>query len=117
MTTTIDTNVLVYASDAGAAEQPHAEALLRHLAAGPDLVVVMWPPLMGYLRTVTHPSLCQSPLPFEAPQAHVHGPLAPPYSHPDVATAEFLPAFGPVTSNSDPLRHILPDAHPCTLKR
>src|SRR3546814_18885576 len=78
MTTTIDTNVLVYASDAGAAEQPRAEALLRHLAAGPDLVVVMWPTLMGYLRIVTHPSICRSPLPFEAARANVDGLLALP---------------------------------------
>src|SRR3546814_16318459 len=94
MTTTIDTNVLVYASDAGAAEQPRAEALLRHLAAGPDLVVVMWPTLMGYLRIVTHPSICRSPLPFEAARANVDGLLAPPHTRPAGEPAAFWRAVG-----------------------
>jgi len=40
MTTTVDTNVLVYASDTGAPEHARAGALLEHLAAGPDLVVL-----------------------------------------------------------------------------
>ena len=38
MTTTVDTNVLVYASDDGAPEHGRAHSLLDHLAAGPDLV-------------------------------------------------------------------------------
>lgn len=50
MTTTVDTNILVYASDTGATEHGQAQALLEHLADGPDLVVLLWPALLGYLR-------------------------------------------------------------------
>src|SRR3546814_9607765 len=93
MTTTVDTKVLVYASDTDAAEQPRAEALLRHLAAGPDLVVVMWPTLMGYLRIVTHPFICRSPLPFEAARANVDGLLALPHIRAAGETADFWRAL------------------------
>jgi hypothetical protein len=47
MTTTVDTNVLVYASDTGAPEHERAQALLEHLVAGPDLVVLLWPTLLA----------------------------------------------------------------------
>src|SRR3546814_2760176 len=111
MTTTVDTKVLVYASDTDAAEQPRAEALLRHLAAGPDLVVVMWPTLMGYLRIVTHPSICRSPLPVEAARANVDGLLALPHIRAPGETAEFRQACGQVGAAVHPRGHLSTARH------
>lgn len=62
MSVTVDANVLVYASNE--AEPVHAPArrLVERLAAGPEIVYLFWPTIMGYLRIVTHPSLLPRPL-------------------------------------------------------
>lgn len=39
-----------------------ARALIERLAAGPDLVYLFWPVLMGYLRIVTDPAILPRPL-------------------------------------------------------
>lgn len=64
MTVTVDANVLVCASNkADPAYQP-ARALVERLAAGPDLVYLFWPTIIGYLQLVTHPALLPRPMSF-----------------------------------------------------
>lgn len=62
MSATVDANVLVYASNEADAMHARARALVERLAAGPDLVYLFWPVLMGYLRLVTHPGVLPHPL-------------------------------------------------------
>lgn len=62
MSQTVDTNVLLYASDSDAPEHPRARALVDHLVSGPELVVLLWPVLNSYLRMATHPSIFTTPL-------------------------------------------------------
>lgn len=62
MSTTVDANVLVYASNKDDPVYSAARALIERLAAGPDLVYLFWPALMGYLRIVTHPAILPRPL-------------------------------------------------------
>jgi len=59
---TIDANVLVYASNEDDPATEAARAFVARLAAGPDLVVLFWPVLIGYLRIATHPSIFAAPL-------------------------------------------------------
>jgi len=59
---TLDTNCLVYASNTVDPAHEPASALIQHLAAGPDLLYLFWPTLMGYLRIVTHPGILPRPL-------------------------------------------------------
>jgi hypothetical protein len=117
MTTTVDTNVLVYASDTGAPEQPRAQALLEHLAAGPDLVVLLWPVLMSYLRIVTHPSICGAPLPFDAARSNVSGLLALPHVRVGAETGAFWSAFEHVSADVPVRGNLVPDAHLVALMR
>lgn len=117
MTTTVDTNVLVYASDTGAPEHERAQALLEHLAAGPDLVVLLWPTLLGYLRIVTHPSICDAPLPFEVARGNVDALLSLPHVRAAGETAEFWSAFGRVTADVPVRGNLVPDAQVVTLMR
>jgi hypothetical protein len=64
---TVDANVLVYASNEAEPVHQPARELLERLAAGPEIVYLFWPAIMGYLRIVTHPSLLPRPLgPAEA---------------------------------------------------
>jgi toxin-antitoxin system PIN domain toxin len=62
MSQTVDVNVLLYASNAEAPEHERALALVEHLAAGPELLVLFWPVAMSYLRIATHPSIFARPL-------------------------------------------------------
>ena len=62
MSVTVDANILVYASnEADPAHEP-ARAVLERLAAGPDILYLFWPVLLGYLRIVTHPAILPTPL-------------------------------------------------------
>jgi toxin-antitoxin system PIN domain toxin len=62
MSATVDANVLVYASNEADPAHAPARALVERLAAGPELVYLFWPALMGYLRIVTHPAILPRPL-------------------------------------------------------
>jgi len=64
---TVDANVLVYASNEAEPIHRPARELVDRLAAGPEIVYLFWPALIGYLRIVTHPSVLPRPLaPAEA---------------------------------------------------
>jgi toxin-antitoxin system PIN domain toxin len=60
--TTLDTNVLLYASDADSPFHPAALTLLNRLARGPELLTLFWPVLLGYLRIATRHGLFRNPL-------------------------------------------------------
>lgn len=62
MSATLDTNILVYASNTAHRLHDQATALVARLATGPELVYLFWPTLMGYLRIVTHPGILPRPL-------------------------------------------------------
>lgn len=73
MSTTIDTNVLVYASDQGSRRRPRARELLETLAAGPNLLYLFWPTIAGYLRIVTHAGILSAPLAPDEAASNVRG--------------------------------------------
>src|SRR5664279_4716971 len=62
MSATVDANILVYASNEGAAEFSRAQELVGNLLAGPSLTTLFWPVLLSYLRIVTHPRIFGRPL-------------------------------------------------------
>lgn len=62
MSSTVDANILVYASNEADLVHRQARVLIEGLAAGPELVHLFWPTLMGYLRIVTHPGILPRPL-------------------------------------------------------
>lgn len=62
MSSTIDTNVLVYASNEADPSHRGARSLLARLAVGPEIVYLFWPVLLGYLRIVTHPAILPRPM-------------------------------------------------------
>ena len=67
MSASLDANILVYASNDGDPLFAAAQAFIRRLADGPDLVYLFWPTTLAYLRIVTHPSILPKPLtPTEA---------------------------------------------------
>jgi toxin-antitoxin system PIN domain toxin len=63
VSSTVDANILVYASNTADPLHKPAKELIGRLAAGPELVYMFWPTLMAYLRIVTHPAILPRPLP------------------------------------------------------
>jgi len=62
VSSTVDANILVYASNEADSVHRQARLLVEGLAAGPELVYLFWPTLMGYLRIVTHAGILPRPL-------------------------------------------------------
>ena len=62
MSGTGDANILVYASNQGDPVHAQARQLVQVLAAGPDLLYLFWPVVLGYLRIVTHSAILPKPL-------------------------------------------------------
>lgn len=111
MSVTVDANVLVYASNLDAPEHGRARELLAHLAAGPALVVLLWPTILGYLRLATHPAIFARPLSHADAVANVNALL----SRPHVLAAGELDGFWETyrrVSDAVALRgNRVPDAH------
>ena len=79
MSATVDANVLVYASNEADPVHEPARALVERLAAGPELVYLFWPAIMGYLRIVTHAAILPRPFAPDDATANVSHLLALPH--------------------------------------
>lgn len=116
MSSTVDANVLVYASNTADALHRPARTLLERLAAGPEIVYLFWPTLMGYLRLVTHPAILPRPLPAAEAMRNVEALLDRPHVRAPGEVDGFWPTYrsvaGERTSGND-----VPDAHLATLMR
>jgi len=116
MSATVDANVLVYASNEADRAHAPARSLVERLAAGPELVYLFWPVLMGYLRIVTHPAILPRPLAPAAAVANVAALLEPAHVRAPGESEGFWDVF---RSGSDSrLRgNAVPDGHLVALMR
>lgn len=116
MSATVDANVLIYASnEADPAHRP-ARALVERLAAGPSLVYLFWPTLMGYLRIVTHPAVLPRPLTFAAARENVTALLERPHVRTPGEGDGFWSLYRATADDNMRGNHV-PDAHIATLMR
>jgi len=53
--------VLVYASNEDDDVHEKARTLIAKVAAGPDLLYIFWPVVIGYLRLMSHPGVLRRP--------------------------------------------------------
>ena len=116
MSATVDANVLVYASDSQSASHARAEDLVRRLAAGPEILYLFWPVLLGYLRIVTHPGILSNPLSPVAALGNIEALL----DRPHVRAPGELDGFWPIfrsTAGERPRGNDVPDAHVAALMR
>ena len=116
MSATIDTNVLVYASDRNAALHERAEALVRRLAEGPDILYLFWPVLLGYLRLVTHPGILTNPLAPAIAMRNVEALLDRPHVRSPGELDGFWPLFRSMAGDR-PRGNEVPDTHVAALMR
>lgn len=116
MSATLDTNILVYASNEDDPAHEAARRLLERLAAGPDLLYLFWPTLLGYVRIVTHPGITPRPLAPAAALENVAGLLALPHVRSPGEADGFWSSFR-TTAGEQVRGNEVPDAHLATLMR
>ena len=116
MSATVDTNVLVYASNADDPLHDRAEDLVRNLAVGPELVYLFWPVVLGYLRIVTHPGILTNPLSPVVAMRNVESLLDRPHVRAPGEAENFWTIFRR-TAGDRPRGNDIPDAHVASLMR
>lgn len=117
MSTAVDVNLLLYASDETSERHPRARSTLEELAAGPDLLYLFWPVLMGYLRIATHPAVFENPLSPEAARHNVEALVRLPHVRTPGEDDGFWDLYTTVTDGPVVRGNLVPDAHLVTLMR
>jgi len=113
---TVDTNVLVYASNADDPLHEQARTLVERLAAGPEIVYLFWPVVLGYLRIVTHPSILPKPLSPKVAMRNVEALLERPHVRAPGEADGFWPIFR-ASAGERPRGNDVPYAHLVALMR
>ncbi len=117
MSSTVDANILLYASDASSPYSASAEAFLRAWAAGPDLVYLFWPTVMAYLRIATHPVIFENPLDPAEAAGNVRALLDLPHARTGSETERFWEMWTTTTQGFTVRGNLVPDAHLVALMR
>lgn len=116
MSVTVDTNILLYATNADDDLHDQARELLERLAGGPDLLYLFWPTIMGFLRIATHPGIFPSP----ASPARAMSAVKALLERPSVRTGTEGDGFWQIyqaTAGEDTRGNHVPDAHLAALMR
>lgn len=116
MTATIDSNILIYASNESDPLHERAADLVHHLARGPEIMYLFWPTIMGYLRIVTHPAVLPHPASPTAAAQNIADILSLPHVRTGVEEDGFWDAFQD-TAGRQARGNDVPDAHIATLMR
>jgi uncharacterized protein len=117
VTATLDTNVLIYASDQSSSFHDRAIGLIQALATGPDLVYLFWPVALGYLRIATHPTIFQKPLSAAEAMANVDDLVSRPHVRTGGEADGFWGTYRDVTGTVRIRGNLVPDAHIVALMR
>jgi uncharacterized protein len=116
LSATLDTNILVYASNERDPAHQAARSLLERLMAGPDLLYLFWPTLLGYVRLVTNPRILVRPLGPVAAIENVSGLVRLPHVRTPGEADGFWGLYR--ATAGDRLRgNDVPDGHIATLMR
>jgi toxin-antitoxin system PIN domain toxin len=116
LSVTVDTNVLLYASNADDELHERARELIDRLARGPELLYLFWPTLLGFLRIATHPAIFPSPASPEQAIAAVTALLERPSVRTEAEGANFWETYR-ATAGHDTRGNHVPDAHLAALMR
>jgi hypothetical protein len=116
MSVTVDANILVYASNQSDPVHPQAIHLLQRLAAGPDILYLFWPVVLGYLRIVTHAAILPKPLSAREAAANADTLIRRPHVRAPGEADGFWDLFR-TTSRDQARGNDVPDAHLVTLMR
>jgi hypothetical protein len=113
----IDTNILLYASDRGSPFADRATAFLAECASGDDLVYLTWPTIMSYLRIATHSAIFSSPLSPDEAMQNIHSLLERPHVRTLGEDEGFWEVYRGVAGGFPVRGNAVPDAHLAALLR
>ncbi|HVC76761.1 MAG TPA: TA system VapC family ribonuclease toxin [Candidatus Micrarchaeaceae archaeon] len=116
MSASVDANILIYASNQAEPVHQQAIQLVQRLAAGPDLLYLFWPTMLGYLRIVTDPAILPKPLSPRDAAANVEALVSRPHVRTPGEADGFWELFRS-TSRDQARGNDVPDAHLVTLMR
>jgi uncharacterized protein len=117
MTGAVDVNLLLYASDAGSQFHEEAMAFLARCAAGPDVIYLAWPTVMGYLRIATHPSIFAKPLSPDEVMRNIDALVTLPHVKLLGEGEDFWQVYRQTASGIRARGNAVPDAHLAALLR
>lgn len=115
MSSTVDANVLLYASDSSSPDHERAREFLTEWSGGPGLVYVFWPTLMSYLRIATHPRIFERPLDPDVAEANVSSLLRMPHVTTGSEDERFWATWKRSTEGVVIRGNLVPDAHVVSL--
>jgi uncharacterized protein len=111
VTATLDVNILLYAADSSSERHERARNLLQHLAAGPAILHLFWPVLVGYVRIATHAAVFERPLGLQDALAGIDDLLDRPHVRVSGEEDAFWPAFRRVAVDVEARGNLVSDAH------
>ena len=111
MTATLDVNILLYAANSSSERHERARRLLEHVAAGPAILHLFWPVLIGYVRIATHPAVFERPLGLEEALAGIDDLLDRPHVRASGEEDPFWPTFRRVAADVGSRGNLVSDAH------
>lgn len=117
MSSTIDVNVLLYSSDESSPFHAKAQALVKRLAEGPELLYLFWPVLLGYLRMGTHSAIFLRPLSVETATKNIEQLVELPHARTAGEREDFWRTYMATTSGVVVSGNLVPDAHLVALMR
>lgn len=117
MSSTVDVNVLLYASDGSSPFHRSASDVLRRIVEGPELVYFFWPVLMGYLRLATHPAVFPKPLSMQNAMANLEELIRLPHARVPGEGEGFWRTYKATTADMVVTGNLVSDAHLVALMR
>lgn len=117
MSSAVDVNILLYASDQASRFHDKATELLDRLARGPELLHVFWPVIIGYLRMATHHSIFPRPLSPEDALHNVEQLIGLPHARTAGESEGFWHAYLAATAGLVVRGNLVSDAHLVALLR
>ena len=111
MSYALDVNILLYASDSGGPDHQIAREFLEECIAGPEILYLGWPTIMGYLRMATHPRIFARPLEPGEAESNIDSLLQLPHVRVLAESEGFWDVYRSVTTNVPTRANLVPDTH------
>lgn len=117
MSSAIDVNLLLYASDSHSPRYAAAIRFLREAAEGKELLYIPYPVALGYLRMATHPRIFRDPLSPDEALQNLRSLAALPQVRFLSERDGFLEDYRDATESMTARGYFVPDAHLATILR
>lgn len=117
MSYSIDTNILLYASDEESLHHEKAKRFIEGRGDDPDLLCLTWGTLMGYQRIATHPSIFRNPLNAQQAWGNVESLLALPRCRVIQEQEGFDNGYAELSRQLAVKGNLVPDAHLAVILR